>query len=181
MNVIHAQDALLVREMVRRCKYEPERMSQIVYWLLQAETVNQDETSVPDEQLAQMGQLGRMIYLYNTTNFMSVRICDYITSIADVLQLSKQHREKLLDTLQKMLRYEPFDIVCIHDSFKCLPKNTNFIRYWYKELIADFIDSRILQCVLNQLTPNPFQLFHNDEYRKELASMVRLDGNYAIT
>ena len=102
--------------MVRRCKYEPERMSQIVYWLLQAETVNQEETSVPNEQLAQMGQLGRMIYLYNTTNFMSVRICDYITSITDVLQLSKQHREKLLDTLQKMLRYEPFDVVCIHDS-----------------------------------------------------------------
>ena len=65
--------------------------------------------------------------------------------------------------------------------FKCHPKNMNFIRYWYKELIADFIDSKILQCVLNQLTPNPFQLFHNDEYRKELASMVRLDGNYAIT
>lgn len=180
-NVIHAQDALLVREMVRRCKYEPERISQIVYWLLQAETVNQEETSVPDEQLAQMGQLGRMIYLYNTTNFMSVRICDYITSITDVLQLSKQHREKLLDTLQKMLRYEPFDVVCIHDSFKSLCGNINFIRYWYKELIADFIDSKILQCVLNQLTPNPFQLFHNDEYRKELASMVRLDGNYAIT
>lgn len=181
MNVIHAQDALLVREMVRRCKYEPERISQIAYWLVQADSVNQEDTSVSDEQLARMGQLGRMIHLYNTTNFMSVRICDYITSIVDVLQLSKQHREKLLDVLQKMLQYKPFDVVCIHDSFKCHPLNTNYVRYWYKELIADFIDSKILQCILNQLTPKSFQLFHDDKYRKELASMVRLDGNYAIT
>lgn len=113
-NAIHAVDGMLVREMVRRCNYEPTKIINIIHWLNQANTVNQDTGSVDVEQLRRMGQLGKLIHLFNETNFLTVRICDYIYSITDVLQMSFHHRNQLLKVLSKMIQYNPFNIVVVH-------------------------------------------------------------------
>lgn len=180
-NVIHAQDALIVRELVRRCKYEPDKISQILFWLEQAEHVTQDTSASDTNTLLQLGQLGRLIHLYERTEFLTVRICDVITSISDVLHMSNKHRKALKAVLSKIVLYTPFSVICIHDSFKTLPCHMNYVRYWYKEILADMINSHVLQDILNQLIPNPLILHHDSKYRQELSDLVRHDGNYAIT
>lgn len=180
-HLVHSTDAMLAREMVRRCKYEPIKISTIIRWLVQAESVNQPDTSVDFENLKEMGMLGRMIHLYNQTNFLTVRICDYIYSVADVLQMSKQHRIELLRVLRKMIQYKPFSVLIVHDSFSSLPCNANYVRYWYNDMLANLIESNILQFTVNQLVENPYQFHYNASLRKHLAERVRKESNYAIT
>ena len=65
--------------------------------------------------------------------------------------------EKFVNSLYKMaeqiLSYNSFDVVVVHDCFKCLPNNMNYVRYWYKEVLAQLVECNVLKYMMEQL-PN---------------------------
>lgn len=115
-NLTHATDSMLVREMIRRVKYDKEHCSYVLHLLNQYQFDHTAE--IPSIEPEQMNTLDLLIAYYEESNFLSVRIVDEIKSIIDIGKMSTKHRNALKEVLSKMLSYEPFDIAIIHDSHK---------------------------------------------------------------
>ena len=154
-NLIHGTDAMVLRELIRRCNHNPARIAYIAYLLQQVSDSmdNLHKEAVCASQRAKMGNLGTMIQLFEQTGFCSVRICEFITSITDVLQLSSKHRAKLKEILFSMVQHGSFEVCAIHDSFGCTPNKVNYVRYWYKEIIADIVESDLFNFMYKQISP----------------------------
>ena len=75
-----------------------------------------------------------------------------------------------------MLIYEPFEVVAIHDEYKCHSNNMNMLRGVYREVLAELADSDLIQDLLNQLYKA------NGKYKKQsntLGNVIR-QSNYAL-
>ena len=65
--------------------------------------------------------------------------------------LSDEHLEALATIMEGMLDYQPFEVVTIHDEFKCHPNNMNHLRQQYINVFAELADSHILNDIFNQI------------------------------
>lgn len=177
-NLIHSVDAMLVREMARRCMFDTEHLQE-VYWYLN-NTIDSLYEPLSMDELDKMGQLGVLIYAYEESKFCSVRILDEIKSQADTYKLSKEHRTKLISIIEKMLHHGNIEMVAIHDCYTALPNNMNYIRYWYKEMCADIVESNMLSYLYNQITSDKLTDNTSKTYRKRIADEVR-NSNYGLS
>jgi hypothetical protein len=69
----------------------------------------------------------------------------------NVCQLSQKHLDGLATIVNGMLQYQPFELVTIHDEFKAHPNNMNWVRWQYKEIMAELADSFLLDDLLSQI------------------------------
>ena len=177
-NMVHSIDSMLVREMTRRCMFDVEHAQEVLWYLVN--TKEELYEPLDEEYLNTLGQLGVLIYAYENSKFCSVRIIDEIKSQADTYKLSKEHRKTLIDILTKMLHHGYIEMVAIHDCFTSLPNQMNYIRYWYKEMCANIIESNMLSFLYNQLTVDTIEDNKTMAYRKRVASDVR-NSNYGLS
>lgn len=176
-NLTHSCDSLIVREMIRRVKYDAEKCANVLYWLNQYNL--EHGADIKEGNIDTLPMFDLLMQYFEESNFLSVRIIDEIRSIEDVARLSTKHRNRLKDTLSKMLSYKPFDIAIIHDSFSTNPNNLNYVRYWYNDMIANIVDSDLLQCLLDQISPYKIELDKQLNTRSLLAQKVK-DSSYGI-
>lgn len=181
-NVVHSVDGYIAREVIRRCKYDVHQLNYVLHleYTLTNKLNQESIEPISIEERAKLGVLGELIHLYEETGILTVRIIEYITSIHHYFQLSLRHRQHLISVLLKMVQYKPFDIATIHDSFSVLPCNMNYVRYWYNDILANIVDSDVLQFLLNQVCLNPPALPRQLHERKILAEKVR-NSNYGLT
>lgn len=178
-NMIHSCDSLLIREMVRRCMFDKEHAQEVLWYLLN--TKEELYEPIPVDDLKVLGKLGECIYAYEMSEFCSIRIVDEIKTQADTYKLSKQHRTKLIDILKRMLHHGYIEMIAIHDCIKSHANNMNYIRYWYKEMCADIVESNMLPFLYNQLTSSKLDShFLSKEERKAIADDVR-KSNYGLS
>lgn len=159
MNAIHSIDALIMREMCRRCNYDLDKLLTALS-ILATDT----RTRVPVNKLDKTQFIS--INVIETMTYHSVRFMDinYLTRL-----------EILLDKVLNESR--PFEIVGIHDEYKCHANNANSMRYWYKEILAELADSHIMQDILRQIYNNPkLKLTRASE---DLGDLIR-NSNYGI-
>lgn len=179
-NSIHSVDSMIVREMTRRCMFNMEHVQEVLWYLVN--TKEELYEPLPIDDLDKLGKLGELIYYYNQSKFCSIRIIDEIKSQADTYKLSKEHREKLISILSKMVQHGYIETCAIHDCFTALPKHMNYIRYWYKEMLADIVESNLLVYLYNQI--NISNYFEEDPIsktlRKSIAKEVR-NSNYGLS
>ena len=175
-NVVHSVDGLLMREVTRRCNYDVEKLQYLSFLFMQTEHLQVNEPCA--NNLHELGKLGELIKLYEESKFVSVRILDYINSYVDILALSYEHRMKLQEIVFKMNQYRPFEVIGIHDSYKCLSGNMNYVRYWYNDCLANLTDSNMMYFLVNQVLPVPIAQSSNAN-AKEIAQAIR-NSNYAI-
>lgn len=175
-NVVHSVDGLLMREVTRRCNYDVEKLQYLSFLFMQTENLQVNEPCA--NNLHELGKLGELIKLHEESKFASVRILDYINSYADILALSYEHRMKLQEIVFKMNQYRPFEVIGIHDSYKCKANNMNYVRYWYNDCLANLTDSNMLCFLVNQVLPVPIASFTPNN-AKEIAQAIR-NSNYAI-
>ena len=105
-----------------------------------------------------------------------VVILPYLMTTDACEHLSDDHIEDLIQIAEAMLEHKPFEVVTIHDEFKCHPNNMNQLRYWYKEILAELAESEVLSDILSQI--------HGvaGKYEKKstnLAAQIR-NSNYAL-
>lgn len=110
-NLTHAVESYLTRELIRRAAgHEGIRHS-----------------TVPDPKDDLMVQI--LWNLYEQTGMLSTRIFDYLTTynlrFVDVGTI-EEYSKKFTDT--------PFEVLTVHDCFRCLPKYANELRKIYREL-----------------------------------------------
>jgi len=134
-NIVHSIDGFIVREMFRRCMFDMDTFSKVV------ECLNATGTNGKHEQAVQT-----LWGNYLASGFLSVRILDYLDEgtmgLVDPLVIAE---------LLQSLPDAPFDIVTIHDCFRCHANNGNDVRRQYNRIMADISGSNILKFIVSAI------------------------------
>lgn len=173
-NLTHSVDAYILRSMHRRCNYNFDMVCDAAGFI-EIEMIRR-HLSVP--KTATVNQAGKAHYYmdqYARSGLADVVILPFINT--DVCQLmSTEHLTALAEILEGMLQYEPFELVTIHDEFKAHANNINWVRYQYKEILAEIADSRVLDDLLSQINGQAGQF---NKPVSNLSSLIR-ESNYAL-
>lgn len=148
-NVVHSVDAFVLREMHRRCNHDREVLIEAMSVLtaeLDRRTYNQ--ALAGEMKLSQKAQYFKD--QYDRSNMITAAILPYLDG-ESVTHLSTEHLEKLWNMVGQMTKHKPFPIVTIHDEFQAHPNNVNWIRWHYKEILAEIADSNLLDDLLSQV------------------------------
>lgn len=151
-NVTHAVDGYVLRSMHRRCNYDRE-VAEFAKKTIEHELDLRKRFGEPrPEQIAEFMTPKIRYYLnqYERSTVADIVIMPYLDQ-ATVTCLSTKHLKALHNILSGMLQYVPFSLVTIHDEFKAHPKNINWVRWQYKEILAEIADSNLLDDILSQL------------------------------
>ena len=185
-NLIHSLDGTLMREVISRCNYNLNQVQKVKGLL---ELFKDTEPFIYDRVIEQIGEskentiLEELMNLHNETNFVSVRILDYINNDEDavnvILTKDIKYVDSLIDLCNTLLKYKPFEVVCTHDCFRTHPNNMNYVRYWYNNVLADIVASNSFKFMMSKL-PNGLNYFSKlPKANAEAVASIR-KANYAI-
>lgn len=176
-NVTHSFDAYLLRSVERRCSYDLQEVLKASE-ILRLEA-RRRKYGGKEGELEEVGEIMH-VYLerYAECRVADVVILPYLTS-DNVVYMEDAHLTRLLEIIDEMLDHESFEIVTVHDEFKCHPNNCNAMRGHYVSILADLARGRALEDVMRQITG------HEPTYDRamdgdELAELI-LQSNYAIS
>lgn len=157
-NVIHSIDAYILRSLVRRCNYDKPMFKRALEALQQTGETNNALTTVKRFNATQMAD-----------------ISDIHDMIMNGANYPKPMKDKLIAIIKQVLSYEPFDVVCIHDSFACHANHMNTLRFHYNSILAELSESTVIDDILNQL-------FGDEEPVKKGESIYEyiINSNYAL-
>ena len=167
-NVVHSVDAYVLRTLVRRCNYNVKQVKEAV-GLIQDALANQSLVfTYSDEAIMP-------VHLFNKTGIADISCLEHLPKIVN--QLPQRMLKQLLATFTEMLKNEPFEVITIHDSFACLPSHCNVLRWHYKEILAEIVESTMLDHLLSQLFSEECIFSKLD---KDLAPLIR-NSNYGLS
>ncbi|AYA64302.1 DNA-directed RNA polymerase [Alteromonas sp. RKMC-009] len=129
-NVIHSIDGMVVREMNRRCNYDP-----VLLDIAREKIEAAFAASVPKPS-------GKFVSLRWATALATgdIALADVLTVLPDLYAL-----------INRTLEYKPFPIVCVHDEFKCHANHMNRLRMYYRDIFAELSASDLLEDILSQI------------------------------
>lgn len=173
-NVTHSVDAYVLRSMHRRCNYN-EKMVKEAANLIEIELL-QRNLGVESVALEPLNDTV-MYYVeqYNRSTVADVVILPYLDE-ESVTFLTTPHLQKLAEIIWGMLQYKPFELVTVHDEFKAHPNNVNWVRWQYKEILAELAESNLVDDLLSQIYSFK-DTFH--KLSTNLGSLIR-NSNYAL-
>jgi hypothetical protein len=172
-NVVHSVDAYVLRSLIRRCSYDEEvvRMAweEITLALLERTEDLFDQAGEFSEKVAYYYEQ------YQRSGMSDPVILDHLTT-EDLRLLPKTYLHDLNQIVSSMLEHRPFEIVTVHDDFKCHPNNMNHLRAHYRDILAELAEGNLLDDVLSQV--NGWQ-GHFPKKSTNLGSTIR-QSNYAL-
>jgi hypothetical protein len=136
-NTIHSIDGMIVREMNRRCNYDPATISRVWSALEGDDSIGED---ADDEMVMTLWAR------FKESGYLSARILDHLYGDNIDLVDEVEIRE-LLNSLPK----KPFQLLTVHDCFRCLPNYGNDMRVQYNLQLALIAKSRLLQFLVRQI------------------------------
>ncbi len=173
-NVIHSTDAYILRCMHRRCNYDPVIVN-TAYTALQQELdlrVNGYTIQIDGGQ----GDLFYYLTQYDRSGIADVVILPFIKSGYDTQYISDDHIKGLIHIIEMMLQHQPFELVTIHDAFKSHPNNVNWVRFHYKEILAELAESNLIEDLIRQITGHNYQFV---KLSSDLGDKIR-ESEYAL-
>lgn len=178
-NVIHSIDAYIMRSLIRRCSYDPDRVEYALIWIV-SELVGRGDGSRQQLKWNQDNHhpLATMMERYDATKMACTSIVPYLDEDT-VGYLTTRHLQKLSEILNQMLDYPPFPIICVHDEFKCHPNHMNQLRKHYREILAEISESTIMSDVASQLFGTRVQYRKPGNPDSKLPEKIRA-SNYAL-
>lgn len=145
-NMTHSIDGMVVREMTRRCNYNQARINK-VRWIALA------GVSAPIIENAHTKMVRVLWKHYTETGYLSARILDHVdiynVNLIDIVPLME-----LINSLPE----KPFQIMSIHDCFRCLPNYANDMRKQYTLQLMLIAKSNLLSSVVSQIIGKPVQI-----------------------
>lgn len=161
-NCVHSVDAYVLRSMHRRCNYDREVVEQAA-GVIQIELMKRSMGQSQQSYEATTPKVAYYTAQYYRSGIADVVILPYL-DIDTVACLDSGHLRKLMTIVQGMLQYRPFPLVTVHDAFAAHAGNVNWVRYQYKEILAEIADSDLINDLLSQLygMPGSFNKLSND-------------------
>lgn len=172
-NLTHSVDAYVVRSMHRRCNYNYE-MAYKASQLMEIELISRS-VGIKRKVQNPLGKVGYYVDQYVRSTMADIAILPYLTK-EDIEQLSTEHLQGLSSIVNGMLQYEPFELVTVHDEFKAHPNNIDWVRWQYKEIMAEIADSNLLDDLLSQIHGVPGNF---NKLSFNLGDVIR-NSNYAL-
>ncbi|MNO13202.1 DNA-dependent RNA polymerase [compost metagenome] len=167
-NTTHSIDGMIVREMVRRCMYNPEQVEEVRFLLMNPEVWSRPEQ--PEGEDYEL--LLELLHHYETTGYLSARILDcigyhtaHLVPVDAVIEL--------INSLPK----KPFQLITIHDCFRCLPNYGNDLRRQYNLQLHLIAKSKLLSSILSQIMGQPMDI---EKLDPTLADDI-LEADYALS
>lgn len=171
-NVVHSVDGYILRSMHRRCNYDSEMVSNAADVI--AIELNKRKLGVNTLSVA-TGKVAYYMEQFSRSTVADVVILPYLDSTS-VQALSQKHLESLDRIVQGMLQYHPFELVTIHDAFASHANNVNWVRWQYKEIMAEIAESNLLDDLLSQVFKAPGKF---TKLSDNLGQLIR-QSNYAL-
>lgn len=175
-NVVHSVDAYVLRSLHRRCNYDLNTVEnaalvleiEMIRRLLGGKEESQEEVEASTVDYYQQQ--------YERSGMADAVILPYLDA-HNVKQLTLAHLKAVNTIVSDMRAYEPFEVVTIHDEFKCHANNMNHLRQQYINIMADLADSDLLSDILGQIhgTTGTFVKLSSD-----LSEKIR-GSNYALS
>lgn len=148
-NCVHSVDAWVLRSVQRRCNYH-------LPTALFAQQTIEEELNRRSLGLGQQdtsehpGKVGYYRTQYERSTVADIVIMPHINPNT-VVYLSDEHLEKIASIIAGMLKYKPFPVVTVHDAYAAHPNNVNYVRWQYREILAEIADSDLVNDLLNQI------------------------------
>lgn len=170
-NLTHSVDGMVVREMARRCMYDSQMVSNCKEITL---AHGKDVGQIPDEEPScKHSKLVLQLWEnYKQSGYLSARILEEINAF-NVRYVDKAVVLELIESLPK----KPFQLLSVHDCWRCLPKYGNDLRYQYNLQLSLIAKSNLLGNLVGQI------LGYACESPKEDPSMAEeiLQTDYALS
>jgi len=163
-NIIHSIDGMIVREMQRRCSYDPAKIEEVLDGVLRpshGKSVSRDKDKL----------VKRLWAHYQVSGFLSARILENL----DVLNLG--HVD--VPTIKAMLGTlpeKPFDLISIHDCWRVLPNYGNDLRRQYNLILAVIAKSDLLAFIASQVAGRIIPV----KKQADISALI-LEADYAIS
>lgn len=179
-NVVHSIDAWVLRTLIRRCSYEQNQVFSlsgvIQLHLLERNLYAEQDSPLPNSDRTGSPDWAEIaLERFMATSIVDLSVINHLNE-ATLSLFPTAYLQRLCDVLNQMLTHPSFDVVCVHDEFKCHPLHMNQLRYHYKEILAELADSTILSDILSHI------LGQEVTYQKlsdDLAPKIR-QSNYAL-
>ncbi len=141
-NTIHSVDGMVVREILRRCYYDADHISEINRML--ASGLYEPKSAMnrtQDEELVAVWDR------YLESGFLSARVLELL----DVENLWWIDRYAVLELINS-LPAKPFAVLTVHDCFRVHPNYGNDLRFQYNKILSEIAASDMLQYIVNQIS-----------------------------
>lgn len=155
-NVTHSVDAMVVREMQRRCSMTKQSQLQIM---------ERKRTTAEDHEMVEV-----LWEHYQQSGFLSSRILEFLGDAHNDIIFSQPVRD-LMDSLPS----KAFELITIHDCFRCLPSYGNDLRRQYNQILYELAKSNILKFLVDQIAGSPQTIHKGDLIPSQI-----LQSNYSI-
>lgn len=139
-NSTHSIDGMIVREVSRRCNYDPAVVDRVKAALSDRGSMIPSGKGKDDQMVLTLWKH------YQDSGYLSARILDYLDDYNIGLVDGNVIRE-LIDSLPA----KPFEVISIHDCFRCLPNYGNDLRKQYNLQLHLIARSNLLSFLLSQL------------------------------
>ena len=171
-NVTHSVDAYIMRCIHRRCNYDMEMVRHAekeIFQELQDRKMGMSHGPVTSKAI------GYYYDLFKRSGMADVVVLPHVNE-ETVLQMSTEWLTKLLYLIDTMLVHKPFEVVTVHDEFKCHANNMNHLRQHYINVFAELADSTVLDMILTDIygKAGKYQKLSTD-----LSKDIR-ESNYAL-
>lgn len=164
-NYIHSFDSLIARELVMRTSFTAERIEYLKHLV---ESNAKDLTTSEGVVTHEDAMVWKLAQLYEKYGFLSSRVCYYL----NVQNVGLIHNREALKKLVNSLKPR-FDVLTIHDCFKCHPNHCNDMRKTMIEICADLTRSNCID-ILGKEVPRSIP-----QLREKLAKAIE-NSDYII-
>src|SRR5690606_34423656 len=165
---IHSLDSLVVREITRRCMYDPKKIEEIKHLL--------NHGGYPHSRITESGKLLLKLFkLARASGYLSSRVLDVIDK-QNICLLSDKEKDQVWEIINSLPK-KPFQIFTIHDAFRCHPAYGNDIREQYIHQMVLISKSNMLSFLLSQILNRDVEITkYSEDLHLEIAK-----SEYAIT
>lgn len=169
-NVVHSIDAMVVREITRRCSFDHSRKVEVMELCLNAPS----HTSEPVGKSADATKLRFLLRRYAASGFLSARVLDHIN--ADTIQLLDAGERNAVWDLIATMPERSFHVLSVHDCFRVHPNYANDLRRQYNQLLHEIANSNLLVDLASQIVGEPVVAERYGSFGNAI-----LEANYALS
>lgn len=166
-NTTHSVDGMIVREITRRCDYDPKDIQNARRAIFTSLEPMEEIDDTPNARLVQI-----LWDHYEKSGYLSARIIPLI----DEQTVHLVDRSVVLELIES-LPAKPFKVISIHDCFRVLPNYGNDLRKQYNRQLYEIAKSNLLSYIISQIIGTQVKIGKLDY---TLADDI-LNANYSLS
>lgn len=167
-NVTHSYDGYILRELHRRCNYDPIKVNKAIAAITHHLANGSNFCNLKLRNLAMLATR------FNTVSVVGV---EHIRK-HEMSDIPEEYLLKLRASLKELLNYRPFNVRTIHDEFGTLCNHINRMKHYYNRLLVEAYESTWLMDVIQDLTGTSYH-HYLPKVDPEISKLIQ-ENKYAI-